>query len=149
MRDTRVIALFCEDIREERSGQDTLIGIMPDNINMGRYPSAVPKLGLYIRAHIDPDNPPSQIVAKLKTSWAESEIGRAEKELIELAAEQSKQKGIPLAGVILKAIIAPFQLKQPGLALLTVSIDGGEDAPCAVLNFLEPPAISSNEKPPP
>jgi hypothetical protein len=149
MNGTTVIALFCEDIREERSGQDTLIGIMPDNINVDRYPSVAPKLGVYIRAHLDPDNPPSQIVAKFKTPWAESEVGRAEKQLIELAAEQAKQRGIPLAGVILKAIIAPFQLKQHGLALLTISIDGGEDMPCAVLNLLEPQAISSNEKQPP
>jgi hypothetical protein len=141
MQGTRAIGLFCDDIREERSEQDTIIGIMPDNMTIGKFPSLLPKLGIYIRVHIDPQSPPSRIAAKLKTPWDENEIGGADHALIQEAAKQSIQRGLPISGIVLKAVVSPFRMQSPGLVSLTVSIDGGDDTPCALLNLL--PAASS------
>jgi hypothetical protein len=34
----RVIGVFCEDAREEKSGQFSLIGLLPDNVNFSGSP---------------------------------------------------------------------------------------------------------------
>src|SRR5689334_2870375 len=112
MKGTRVIGLFCDDIREEKSGQDTIIGILPDNMNVAKYPSVTPKLGLYLRVHIDPKNPASKIVAKFKTPWDQHEIGGADEDLIKQAVDQANEKKLPLGGIVLKALIVPFQMQK-------------------------------------
>ena len=52
MTAVNVMALFCEDIREEKDGVVSLIGIIPDNVNVDvnmsalpSEPSAPPKIG--------------------------------------------------------------------------------------------------------
>ena len=47
------IALFCEDIREEKSGQYAIAGILPDRLNVKRLPTVLPKLGIYLRFHLN------------------------------------------------------------------------------------------------
>jgi hypothetical protein len=56
---------------------------------------------------------------------------------------QVSEKGLPLGGIVLKAVLAPFFLRGPGLAVATITIDGAENV-CAMLNVTGPnPAISS------
>src|SRR5689334_701395 len=50
------IGFFCEDIRQEVNNVDTLIGVMPDNVAIGKnVPGMIPKLGIYVRVHIEPE----------------------------------------------------------------------------------------------
>src|SRR3954452_971566 len=73
MQPVSVVAFFCEDIREEKSGQDIIIGVFPDNLNLtpsgpseGAGTTVITKLGLYVRLHFDVnDTPPRQISARL------------------------------------------------------------------------------------
>jgi len=43
------ITLFCEDIRHERNGIESLVGLLPDNISLPEFPSTIAKLGIYTR----------------------------------------------------------------------------------------------------
>jgi hypothetical protein len=71
---TSVIALFCENIREEKSGQISLIGIFGDNINVGPPPNVVentvgliPRLHAYVRISFDSSSaPPAPFVINLR-----------------------------------------------------------------------------------
>jgi hypothetical protein len=70
----QAIGLFCEDIREEKSGQLNLIGIMPDNLNIPATPAPtdgkilqamIPKLALYVRVHLEPEDDPGEVQISL------------------------------------------------------------------------------------
>src|SRR5688572_15722901 len=62
----QAIGFFCEDIRDEKSGQDTLIGILPDHLAVPAFPGMLPKLGIYVRIHLSLDANPKIIRVKLK-----------------------------------------------------------------------------------
>lgn len=127
MQRASVISLFCEDIREEKSGQDILIGIMPDNIDMRRLPSALPKLGIYIRVNLDVTNQPKSVSAKIQNiDGSETQLQSWDKAVIDKAFADSKSNSMPLVGLILKAVIGPFPVTQAGKLVSKVVIDGDE-----------------------
>ena len=43
------LTLFCEDIRQELTGIESHIGVLPDNIGVPMFPATIAKLGLYTR----------------------------------------------------------------------------------------------------
>lgn len=146
---TRAIAIFCDDIREEKSGQDTLIGIFPDNMSAPSFPGAIPKLGIYLRIQFDADDPPKAIAARLNTPWGEVfKLGEGNEELISRAVGEAIDHNIPIAGIIMKMVFAPFRLPSAGAAKVTVTIDG-EDKVCGIMNILHAPTTSSTAPPPP
>ncbi len=148
MKGTRAVAMFCEDIREEKSGQDTIIGILPDNMALANFPGVAAKLGVYVRIHIDPKTPPREITVKFNTPWGENlDIGKADKTLIDSAVSQALDKGLPLAGIVLKALMVPFLMQAPGLAVATITVDGSENV-CAMLNLVRTEPASSTAPPP-
>lgn len=145
------IAIFCEDIREEKSGQITLIGILPDNLNLNSLPGLGPKLGIYVRLAFDAKSPrPKEIAARLQTPWSEDrnfEIGHADADLIGASAEASNSSNLPVAGIVMQALISPFPIPTAGQIVVYIKVDG-EERPCGVLNLIGPSPTSSNEQRP-
>lgn len=45
-------ALFCEDIRNESGGSDSLIGVMPQGIIVPSFPFTAHKIGIYARLQV-------------------------------------------------------------------------------------------------
>ncbi|SRR6266545_1445693 len=150
MEGTRAVGVFCDDIREEKSGQDTIIGILPDNMKLSQIPGVLPKLGIYIRIHIDPKNPPKEIRARLSTPWGQDfDVGHVDHATIATALKQAAVRDLPLAGIVLKAILAPFAFNSGGLATVSVIFDGKESV-CAMLNLIAVDApTSATASPPP
>jgi hypothetical protein len=148
---TRAIAIFCEDIREEKSGQITLVGIFPDNLNLPRVPSLAPKLGVYVRVTFDPQSRlPKQISARLQTPWEASrnlQLGNADANLIATAVANSRKNNLPVVGIIMQAMLSPFPIPTAGQIVIYVKVDD-EEYPCGVLNLIVPTSTSSNASPP-
>jgi hypothetical protein len=70
------VCIFCEDIREEKSGQDTIVGTLPDNLLINPPPpklqdakALMPKLGMYLRINLlaDQDQPKAVSAKVLNT----------------------------------------------------------------------------------
>jgi hypothetical protein len=140
MQPVSAVGLFCEDIREEKSNQDTLVGILPDNVNIvsGRQPSGgmppLPKLALYLRVHFDVADKPKEISVKLiNTDSTIIMTGRWEPDLIEKAFNDAKNNQLPTVGFIQKMVIAPFPVTVPG-KVLAVAIVNGVEHIAAVIN---------------
>ena len=141
-----VVGLFCEDIREEKSGQISIIGIMPDNANVPTPPpikdgspplqGILPKLGLYVRAHIGLEDEPSAMEIKLifpdGNTLALSTFGA---DLIETSKRQAKENGLPIAGMYSHAVLVGLIVGRPGKLLAVVDLKEGRQT-CAVLNFV-------------
>jgi hypothetical protein len=143
--------MFCEDIREEKSGAFSLIGIMPDNAKVPAAPPAgqammVPRIAIFVRVNFDPDQKIETVKMELITPDGTSmPLGDIDKKMINAAREDSKKAGAPVAGIILRAQIAPLPLKSLGRLVAQVTIDE-QKIVAATLNFTTEDIKSSAEE---
>jgi hypothetical protein len=144
MQSPSVTCLFCEDLREEKSEQDTLIGILPDNIAVPAFPGAMPKLAIYVRVHLNAASPkPRVIVAKLiLPDSQEIDLPSWDMAIIDKGFDEAKANGTPLVGFVLKAVLTAVQISKAGVMVLKVTIDG-TDYIAANLRFVTAPATAS------
>ena len=122
-----VMSLFCDDIREEKSGADILVGIYPDKVNVPSFPFAFPKFGIYTRINIDVADSPGEITVRISTPKEDDALfsGFSE-DFISKAQADSKRNGSPMTGLIAKIIGSPFNIKEPGQVKVIITIQGVE-----------------------
>jgi len=138
------VGMFCEDIREEKSGQRSIIGSFPDNINVNAPPETsddtrqvgfIPKLGLYVRVVMGTDEDIDGIKIKLvMPDNTELPLGEIGKDLIETAKREAQESRIPIAGLIHTVVMGGFQVAKPGLVRAVAEFND-EAHVCAVLNI--------------
>jgi hypothetical protein len=149
------VAIFCEDIREEKSGQDTIVGTFSDNIALpGAPPDAppnalfvLPKLAVYVRMNLDFGRQPKQLSVKLlNTNGTVVTHGAWEPATIHKAFQDSRSTNMPLVGFVLKFVVGPFQVPSAGKIIAIATIDDAEHI-IGALNVIFPTA--SDAPPPP
>jgi len=134
--DVSAVALFCDDIREEKSGAITLVGIMPDNVEVPSIPGALPRLAIYVRVHLKVELPPEPIEFFLTfTDGAQHKITEFSRELIETTTRDAVRGGNKLAGLFSNVLVATFPVPVPGRAFVTLK-RGGEIEVIGGLNFV-------------
>lgn len=115
------VTLFCEDIREEKSGADTLIGVFPDNVQIPQVPGAFPKLGIYTRIVAVVDAPPERFEIALEhLDGSEQILASFDATFVRKASDDARALGAPVVGFISKAVAAPFPIAIAGRLLLKV-----------------------------
>jgi hypothetical protein len=139
-----VVGMFCDDIREEKGGQTTIVGVLPDNVNLpprppGTSPTAralMAKLGLYVRIHIGLEDDIGPMSVKLlMPDGTEIDMGSVDADVIALSKRQASEKGLPFAGIITNAVIQGFQVPLGGTIYGVVDI-GDQRLTCAVMNLI-------------
>ena len=142
----QVVGLFCEDIREEKSGQLSIIGIMPDNLTIPAPPSVkegserpqgiLPKLGLYVRVQIGLEDEPGPMEINLIFPDGNAlRLSGFGDDLIESAKRQAKENALPIAGMLSHAVLVGVPVSGPGKFLAVVDAKEGRQT-CAVLNLV-------------
>ena len=135
MQTINVMALFCEDIREEKGDIFSLIGLMPDNVNLadktdgvtreGQARKLLGKLCLFVRINFDPDIDIGAPEIKLVMPDGESiAIGEIEHSLIQKSISETKENGNLLAGVMSRAVFWGFNPPTDGSIKVEVYING-------------------------
>lgn len=110
-----IISLFCEDIRQEQSGVDTLVGVMPDELNLPNIPSAIPKLAIYTRINFPVDFNPGEITISIDIEGNEEvQLTTLDKKFVVKSIHESTQRKSPLVGLISRAVSSPYFVKQAG-----------------------------------
>jgi len=138
----RGLAIFCEDIREEKTGQDTLIGIMADNIAVPATPVMLARLAIYTRIYFNSSAEPVPINAVVQMPSGEKhELGMADTALVREALNTAKSNRAPLAGVVLKGIFSPLPLPSLGAINAIVRV-GAREHVVGTLNVVIDPAAS-------
>jgi len=134
MPNFNVVGVFCEDIREEKSGTDTLVGVMPDNISVQAVPGLFPKIAFYTRAHIPIDSPIRSISIKvILLDGTTVELGGFDASAIEKEMEAVRKKGTPHVGFIFRGILSPMPIPKFGRVNVWAKVDE-EEFVCASLN---------------
>jgi hypothetical protein len=145
---SQMIGLFCEDIREEASGQHTIVGVMPDNFqHPGDFPIAIPKLGIYLRVHIGVEEEPTPLSATLELGEFVQQFTDFDADFIRKAQTEAASTGSPFAGLITKAVAAPFPINGLGRLRLVVT-RRGQATEVAGLNITSAPAPNVSEQHP-
>ena len=142
------VCVFCEDIREEKSGQDTIIGTLPDNLvaakplSLAPSPNVarpfLPRMGAYMRIHFDADQDiPKDVSAKVinmdgqvvaHSTWDQSTIDKT--------FADSRANHMPVVGLIFKLVIAPFPLTFEGGKITVVAMVDGVERVAGALNVI-------------
>jgi hypothetical protein len=131
------VGLFCEDIREEVSGTHTIIGVMPDTINLAATPTddkgntslLFPRLGIYLRVNLDASQRPAgSITARATIPGMSPDVtmGEIGADAIDAAFAEALTRGNPIVGLIFKAVLSPLQIRESGRAAVYASINGQE-----------------------
>jgi hypothetical protein len=130
-----VVGLFCEDIREDKSGSLTLIGVMPDNANVLGV-GISPKLCIFVRTNFDPSySLPAGSIVMVLPSGEEIPIGTITEEVIREASKTALEQGSPIAGMLSRAELIGFRV-EIGRHIIQVKY-GEEKFVAATLNFIK------------
>lgn len=134
MLSVSAMALFCEDIREEKGDTVTLVGLLPDTVTIEQPTSnggaeqttkLISKLCVYVRVNFDPDmrlEPPK--IWLVMPDGERLGMGSVTPEIIQKAQSESKAKGNLLAGIVSRVIMAGF---RPLNGSVKVEVDVGDE----------------------
>ena len=116
METTIVAGFFCEDIRTEIGGINSIVGILPDNIDIPHNPPlSMAKLALYVRINFDAEQDPGPIKQTIvQPSGGELLESVVEKKVVDDARSNAKRDGNPIAGLITRAVMSPFPITEAG-----------------------------------
>lgn len=131
--------LFCEDIREEKQGTDTLIGILPDNMALQPLGQAeqswqpvFPKLALYVRINVNSEIKIDTLSIKLRLPDGNIlNLTSFDKELIEKSRLDAS--GAPFVGFVSKVVFGPTPMPVKGRFEAIAELNGSETI-CGFLN---------------
>ena len=161
--DINTMVLFCEDIREEKGDIFTLVGILPDTVNLraskvdgnenisGGVNKVLTKLCVYARINFDPradvGEPKVQISTPDGTVLAHTVVQEA---LIAKAKQNAIDRGNLQSGIIVRLVLTAFQPPPEGIIKAEVVIKGHSRL-AGFLNFkrASEPSTSSSESAPP
>lgn len=122
-----VITLFCDDVRNEKEGLVSLIGIYSNNINVPDIPFVFPKLVMYTRIHIDVADEIENIIIRVSPPDGDDhDLTHMDRDFISESQENSRDKNVPIVGLMSQAVSAPFIVRQEGLFKIKVVIDDDE-----------------------
>lgn len=131
----QTISIFCEDLRDEVAGSLSLIGVMPDNVEVASADGALPKLIVYTRINLSVDEEIEEITCFLRTSNGEDVAHSIfPVEQIKEAFDQAKSQGNVIAGLVSRIQASPFPAR-PG-RVLSITRYRGDEYISGTLNFL-------------
>ena len=146
MTPVTAVGLFCDDIREEKAGTDSLVGVMPDSLNMPQFPGVLLRLSLYVRVLADPGTKLGETTLWLRLpDGKERHLQTIDAAVIDGSQEQARRALFPYAGLIMRVAFQNFPVPAPGRMDAIVKWRGGE-AICAALNFQLTPEGASDAR---
>ncbi len=110
-----IVALFCEDVRVEQTGQETLVGVLPDNINVAAIPGIMPKLATYVRCNFSKDFSLKNLRIKMLSPNGDILFDNiVEQAIIQQAMQESRDNGSPIYSIKSFAIFSAFNIAAVG-----------------------------------
>jgi hypothetical protein len=144
MNPPSAVAIFCEDIRDEKAGGLSLIGVVGDNVGVPalaegvpqEYQAILPKLCMYLRVNFDAENDPGEItVIIILPDGTVASQNVIAKEIID-QARATRLRGNPVAGLVTRLVMGNIAIpKTFGRITATVTI-GSQVYVAGTVNFI-------------
>ncbi|MCW1991275.1 UNVERIFIED_ORG: hypothetical protein M2425_002727 [Bradyrhizobium japonicum] len=125
------IAIFCEDIRREVNGRETLIGVLPTGIRVPELPWQLKRLSLYYRIRLPLDQDTNQKIyidldaAGVTDAGIEADDQGIPKEVLERAVARARERNAPYVEVIARLRLDGFPIVGEGR--ITALLFAGEE----------------------
>lgn len=152
MSDVSAVALFCEDVRRERVGRTTLIGVMPDVLLITKFPHEIERITAYFRIKFDPAGDYKEAIYP-SIDWDGFPAEPREPsepmptEIIQRAITKAKERNIPFVTLTGRVIFnVPLSIKKPGQMLAFLNV-GAEKVLCGALTFISSDRSTASEPP--
>ncbi len=128
------LALFCESAREEVEGTISLIGIIPDNVNVPAFPGTFARLVVYVRLNFSVDYKLSAPVSVTIEAPHGDTISQSmvPADLFSRARDEAIDRGSPIIGIILTFRMDNVPIRSPGLLIARATF-GDESIICGAL----------------
>lgn len=141
MEGIAALGVFCEDIREEVRGTDTIVGVLPDNVAVPQIPFAFPKIAIYTRLMIPVDYNPGPMNLVLRhADGSEVPLAQVDPALVEEGKVEARGQAKPFAGIVLRAAMGGLAVPAQGV-MMAILREGDREHQCALLNVkVTPPA---------
>lgn len=137
MKDVNAFAIFCEDVRREAQGRNTIIGVMPDTVRVPSFPGEMRRLALYIRLRLNIEaSYESPIFIRVTSSPEEVLLDDHEpipKEVVERSVSGAKQRGVPFGTIFARFELTPVSLQGPVKLTATLEFNDEQE----VIGFLQ------------
>lgn len=123
-----VMCLFCEDVREEATGQMTLVGVFPTRIDVESFPITLPRLVVHALVRTSIQDPPGSISLRLHLPWEQEprHFEGPDDDWIAEKASIARESDDSALFLGMEAHLNPFEIKGPGKIRAFVVIDGTE-----------------------
>lgn len=127
------IALFCDDVREEKAGSETLVGVLSDNIRVANIPGFFYRLVLYARLHIFELKEPPTIHFRIvdEAGGIIADIAQDPEEVENIYAD-AMSTCVGYFGYVARIRMTPFRIEKPGIISVIVSVNGVEQVAGAI-----------------
>lgn len=136
-------AIFCEDIRAEKSGTETIVGVFPDNINVPSFPGMMPKLGVYVRIHVPTDEDLRSVRIELvDADEDQSVLADIDEDFLVNARKQSESAGQSYIGMIVRSVMSPFPVQRSGRINVYIRVDEGQPIIIGTLKLSQTPSAA-------
>jgi hypothetical protein len=152
MEGISAFALFCEDVRREASGKETLIGVMADVMTFPAFPARVRRIQVYFRIRFEVGKKYNQIIVPT-LEWDGKPVDRDSPEplpveMIERSLIGAEKRKLSYATAAIRVRLdEPLPVQSPGKILAILNI-GDEKMLCGALTFAERPSSLSQQPPP-
>lgn len=135
MKPYSVIGIFCEDVRREASGQETIVGTLPDTLSVSGVPCVFPRLAVYIRAMFDVSFKLNNLSYEFRDPNHELiQKNDVDSSIISKAFSRAEEKNNPVAGLKTFSIFSPAGIPSEGLFQIQATVN--DDAfICGVLKI--------------
>jgi hypothetical protein len=138
----QAFVLFCDSVRDETTSTQTIVGVLPDNLNIPKVPAAVPRLTLYVRIMLDPARDPGPMALWLIfPDGQERTLQTFEAGVVNEARTRAQESNMPYAGLLSNITFPNFPVLQYGRVKAVLRV-GDEEILCGALTFREAPASS-------
>jgi hypothetical protein len=139
---TSVMALFCDDIREDKSGTLSLMGIFADNASVPALPDVatgtvglIPRLCVYIRVNFDVSVELGDVSMKLIGPDGAQIFAQTIDDATIAQARATRERGNPIAALISHIQLINAPLPKLGRFIAEVTV-GRQTYLAGALNYL-------------
>lgn len=154
MKGVSAVALFCEDVRREASGKQTLIGVFADLVRITEMPGEIRRLSVYYRIRFDPSGDyPDPITPHLEWDGQSVEPPTPHEpfriDRMQSAMADARERKVPFVSISGRIQLRePVQVQNPGQILAFLNV-GTEKMLCGSLAIIQrlTPATASTQLP--
>lgn len=136
-------AFFCEDVRREISGRQTLIGVMADSVRVRDFPTDLRRLTVYYRIRLEPQwkNAGLEVIPFLEVDGQpfDHQVEPVPANMLENALDRARALNLPFATLSGRVLMKePVHFEKPCRVLAKLRV-GSEVLLCSYLTVTDKP----------